>query len=114
MDYDYDEFYNELTEFGIMMEEFKHSILKSVKEEFIKEIEELRAENAKLWDIKTMDEQYKREHRDKMIELDKEIIMAKTKARKERLSVIMKSLQHIMYIAGEEYEDLPKCHLPHD
>ena len=114
MDYDYDEFYNELTEFGIMMEEFKHSVLKSVKEEFIKEIEDLRAENARLWDIKTMDEEYKRKHRDKMIELDNEIIMARMKAREERLSVIMEDLQHTMYIARGDYEDLPKCHLPHD
>jgi len=114
MNLDYDRFYNELTEFGIMMEEFKHSILKSVKDEFIEEIEELRAENARLWDIKTMDEEYKRKHRDKMIELDSEIVMARMKAREERLSVVMESLQHTMYIAREEYEDLPKCHLPHD
>ena len=109
MNLDYDRFYNEPTEFDFMMEEFKHSVLKSVKEEFIKEIEDLRAENARLWDIKTMDEEYKRKHRDKMIELDNEIIMARMKAKEERLSVIMKSLQHTMYVAREEYEDLPKC-----
>jgi len=114
MHHNYDGFYNELTEFGIMMEEFKHSLLKSVKEEFVKEIEELRAENTKLWGIKNMVEKYEREHRDKIIELDNEITMARMKAREERLSVIMEDLQHTMYIARGDYEDLPKCHLPHD
>lgn len=50
--YDYDDYYDNYNEFDAQIEEFKQSLIKSVKEEHQKEIAKLREENAKLQEVK--------------------------------------------------------------
>ena len=47
-----DDFYNEPSEFDMQVEEFKESLAKSIKSDFLEEMERLKAENRKLQGIK--------------------------------------------------------------
>ena len=47
-----DDFYDDFSEFDLQIEEFKDSLMRSVKEEYQKEMEKLREENARLQEIK--------------------------------------------------------------
>ena len=43
-----DDFYNEPSEFDMLVGEFKESLMKSVKESYVKEMEQLKKENEEL------------------------------------------------------------------
>lgn len=51
-DFCFGEFYDEPSEFELQMEEFKESLMLSVKKEYKEEMERLKKENARLQDIK--------------------------------------------------------------
>ena len=48
----FDDFYDDSPEIEALTEEFKYSLLKSVKEEFLNEMDSLRKENAELKEFK--------------------------------------------------------------
>lgn len=48
----YDDYYDELSEFDMQVEEFKDSLKKAVKEEYQEKMKQLEAENARLQNIK--------------------------------------------------------------
>ena len=62
----YDDFYNEPSEFEEQIEEFKQSLMDSVKEEFTDEMELLRKENKRLQDIKFRMREIEAEHQKKI------------------------------------------------
>ncbi len=55
-----EDFYEEPSEFDNAMDEFKASLMKSVKEEYVSEMERLRAENLELQSVKTYFEKIKK------------------------------------------------------
>ena len=63
-----DDFYNEPSEFGMQVEEFKESLARSIKSEFLEEMERLKKENRKLQGIKDNFEQVKRDYERKKME----------------------------------------------
>lgn len=54
----YDDFYDDSPEIEVLTEEFKNSLLKSVKEEFLNEMDRLRKENAELKEFKLKKAEY--------------------------------------------------------
>jgi len=109
MSYFDEEFYYEPSEFDLKVEELKESLTESVKEEFVKELEELRKENAELRYIKNHKEEFEREIENKKRELEMEKQDMKRKVKRERLDKLMEDFQIIRYKAGRKFEKLPKC-----
>ena len=67
--FDYDDFYEEPTEFDEQIAEFKAGLMKSVKQEFLDKMDRLEKENASLQDFKKRKEQMEREHQNALIEM---------------------------------------------
>lgn len=81
----YDEdFYSEPSEFDMQIEEFKESLSKSVKKEYLEEMEKLRKENQALWEVKKNFEQIKREYENKKHKLEIAVRDAENKAKRMR------------------------------
>ena len=110
MNYDDEEFYNELNEFELQISEFKQSLLNSVKDEYKKEMETLRKENEKLQDVKKNWESLKREHNNKMRELENEKRNLELKMKRARLDTLLEGVyKFVYYRPSKKYEKLPKC-----
>ena len=86
----YDDFYDDCPEVGTLVEEFKDSLLKSVKEEFLNEMDRLRKENAELKEFKLKkaeyDSQLEKYKKIKKLELEQ----LRQAAEKKRLMDILK------------------------
>ncbi|MEI2341636.1 hypothetical protein [Priestia megaterium] len=108
--YHYDEdFYHEPSEFEIQVDEFKKSLLQSVKQEFIEEMDQLKLENQELQSIKQNFEKIKSEYKEKERQLERERNGLINQVRRERLSALMKDFEVIMYQAYTRKERPPKC-----
>lgn len=68
----YDDYYDNYNEFDAQIEEFKQSLIKSVKEEHQKEIAKLREENAKLQEVKRNWNTLENELKTKIRELERQ------------------------------------------
>ncbi len=108
MYYDND-FYDEPSEFEMRMDEFKESIAKSVKKEFIEEMERLRAENKNLQGIKEHFEQVKRDYEKKKQECGRKISEAEQKARRMRAQEIMEQYKIFLWTTTWNYLYGQKC-----
>ena len=108
----YDDFYNEgPSDYELFMNDLKETLKKSIKDEFIKEMDKLRAENKKLQDIKENFEQIKLDYVHKEQELKiKEQNMEKNLARKKitELTTIADMKSQIFYI-DDTTAFIPKC-----
>lgn len=109
MSYYEDEFYHESRELDLQVEEFKKSLMESVKEEFIAELERLKNENNQLTEVKNNFALIKQEYKNKERQLEVERRELKRKVRNERLSELTKDFQIIMYRANSERVKQPKC-----
>lgn len=107
--YDYEDFYNELSEFEMQVEEFKESLMNSVKGEYKAEMERLRKENAELQEIKQSFNQIEREYNQKTVELDMAKQDLRREIRKERLTDLLKDFEVLLYRPDYRYEYGPKC-----
>lgn len=110
----YDDFYNEPSEFEQMIEEFKQSLVKYVKQEHQDWMEFYKKENKELQDVKSGLATMKREHQEKLREYDRKIAEAKSEVRRERLQDILKELQVILFRCVVVYKDKEKCSLCND
>lgn len=109
MHFDEDDFYNETHEFDSLINDFKTSLLKKVKDDYVAEMEKLRQENRNLQHVKDKFEEIKKEYRQKERDLElKEKNMERT-VRNERLSSLMKDFQIIMYRPSSATVKNPKC-----
>jgi hypothetical protein len=109
MHFDEEDFYNETHEFDSLINDFKTSLLKKVKDDYVAEMEKLRQENRNLQHVKDKFEEIKKEYRQKESELElKEKNMERT-VRNERLSSLMKDFQIIMYRPSSATVKNPKC-----
>jgi hypothetical protein len=103
------DFYCEPSEFEQQVDEFKESLIKSVKSEFTEEMERLRKENTELQATKKNFENIKNQYRAKERELELEKLNLERKVRNQRLSELMKDFQVIMYKAESESVYKAKC-----
>jgi hypothetical protein len=104
-----EDFYDEPSEFEQAVDEFKQGLMKSVKEEFVGEMERLRKENAELQDVKKNFEQVKRDFDVKKRELESEYQKLKGNVRRERLVDLLKDHQITLYKALSKRKVPPKC-----
>lgn len=106
----YDEnFYQEPSEFEMMVNELRATLLKSVKEEYINEMDRLREENKELQEIKKNFEQIKRDYEKKKREVATEYEVKKSQVRRERLSELMQDCEVELYTVGSASKYKPKC-----
>nr|WP_304955141.1 hypothetical protein [uncultured Acetatifactor sp.] len=104
-----DDFYNEPSEFDMQVEEFKESLAKSVKSEFLEEMERLKAENKNLKGIKEHFEQIKRDYERKKSECDRAMREAENKAKRMKAEELMKKFKTFLWRPDWEYLYGPKC-----
>lgn len=104
-----DDFYCEPSEFEMQVEEFKESLAKSIKSEFLEEMERLKAENRKLQGIKDNFEQVKRDYERKKMECDRMMREAENNAKRMRVEELMKRFQTFFWRPSWEYLYGPKC-----
>jgi hypothetical protein len=108
----YEDFYNEgPSDYELFMNDLKETLKKSIKDEFIKEMDRLRAENKKLQSVKENFEQIKLDYAHKEQELKaREQDMEKNLARKKimELATIADMKAQIYYI-DDDTAYLPKC-----
>ncbi len=109
MDWYEDDFYDEPSEFDIQVNEFKENLMKSVKEEFVSEMDGLRKENKELQGIKANFEAVKRDFENKKRQLESEYQILKSDVRRERLVDLLKDHKVILYKAYPRLEYPPKC-----
>ncbi|MES9681676.1 hypothetical protein ABWK22_01925 [Gottfriedia acidiceleris] len=107
--FEYEDFYHEPTEFELQIEALKASLLKSVQEKYVTEMEQLRKENADLQDIKRNFAQIQSEFRNKEMQLERERNDLVRKVRSEKLGELMKDFEVITYRACQKRQTLPKC-----
>lgn len=108
----YEDFFNEgPSDYELFMNDLKETLKKSIKDEFIKEMDKLRAENKRLQDVKENFEQIKLDYAHKEQELKaREQDMEKNLARKKimELATIADMKAQIYYI-DDDTAYLPKC-----
>lgn len=108
--YDDTNFYTEANEFDRQVDEFKESLMKGVKTEFLEEMESLRKENAELQEVKSnlksIKEDYERKERD--LNVKKQNL--ENQVRREHLSKLMNSIKVMAYTVGHSNKKLlEKC-----
>ncbi|WP_108669520.1 hypothetical protein [Peribacillus acanthi] len=104
-----EDFYYESSEFDIQVDQFKESLMKSVKEEFVSEMERLKKENEELQDVKYNFEKIKQDFEIKKRHLESDYQTLKNNVRRERLSQLMKELEVEMYTVASRGKTKPKC-----
>jgi hypothetical protein len=109
MSYYDEEFYYEPTEFDLMFNELKANLTKSIKDEYITEMERLRKENAALQEVKSNFNEIKNDYDRKKRELEYEYQNLKSNVRRERLNELLKDLEVELYTIGSTSKSKPKC-----
>lgn len=108
--YDYDDFYDEPTEFEALIYELKESLMKEVKEEYQAEMERLRKENKELADIKANWEQKIHELESAESRAEYAIRQAEECAKRARLKDLIAPLIKKAWGINSKYEYMwPKC-----
>ena len=107
--YDPEDFYREPSEFEEQIEEFKESLRKSVKQEFLYEMERLRKENKNLRYIRDKLYQFEREKRTELSLLREKTANAEREARRVRFNKLFAEFMPAVYCVGYRYEKKPKC-----
>ncbi|RBP89365.1 hypothetical protein DFO70_11112 [Cytobacillus firmus] len=105
----YEDFYQEPSEFDIQVDQFKESLMKSVKEDFLSEMKRLRDENEKLQGVKLSFDSIVRDYENKKQQLESEYQTLKRNVRRERLVDLMKDHKVILYKAYSKMKRPPKC-----
>lgn len=106
---EYEDFYEELGEFDEQIQEFKELLKRTVKNEFLEEMERLRKENKKLQGIKDNFEQVKRDYEKKKRDCEIAISKAEDNARRARLHEIMQVLRVNLWQTYPVRAYIPKC-----
>lgn len=104
-----DDFYNEPSEFEMQVEEFKESLEKSIKSEFLEEMERLKEENRKLQGIRDNFEQVKRDYERKKSECDRAMRNAEDRAKRMKAEELMEKFKTFLWNPDWEYLYGPKC-----
>lgn len=106
----YDEnFYDEPSEFEDQVEDFKESLSKSIKNEFLEEMERLKKENKNLQGIRDHFEQIKRDYEQKKRECDRAMLEAEDKAKRMKIDELMERFKTFFWRPDWQYLYGPKC-----
>lgn len=108
----YEDFFNEgPSDYELFMNDLKETLKKSIKDEFIKEMDRLRAENKKLQNVKENFEQIKLDYVHKEQELKaKEQDMERNLARKKIMELAsIADMKAQIYYIDDDSAYLPKC-----
>lgn len=109
MSYYDEEFYHEPSEFDMLLHEFKESLTKSIKEEYIDKMNKIQAENKELQEVKANFEAIKKDYESKKHELSREYEQKKHDVRRERLHQLMKDFEVELYSVSSRGKKKPKC-----
>lgn len=109
MDWFENDFYDEPSEFDAQVVEFKQNLMKSVKEEFIAEMEALKKENEELQNIKANFKAIEKDYENKKRQLESEYQTLKNNVRRERLNQLMKDFQVELFTVASKSKTGPKC-----
>ncbi len=104
-----DDFYNEPSEFEIQVEEFKESLAKAIKGEFLEEMGRLKEENRKLQEIKKHFEQIKMDYERKKSVCDQVMREAESKAKRMKAEELMEKFKTFFWRPDWEYLYGSKC-----
>lgn len=109
--YDYEDYYNEPSEFEVMIDELKQSLMNSVKQEHKDEIERLRKENKELQEIKKNFNNIKSDYELKVSELEFKESELERKVKRMRLDELFsEEFSVIMYTPESSVSVMkPKC-----
>lgn len=95
--YEPDTGYYEPSQYDIMIDELKHELKKSVKQEHQDKMEALQKENKELQAVKKRMNEMESEHRRKVAELEQAKSSVVYDVRRERLNELLKSLGHELF-----------------
>lgn len=109
MSYEYEDFFDEPSEFEMQIDEFKSSLVNAVKSDYKAEMERLRQENAELQEVKKNFADIKKDYQTKERQLIHDRDNMERKIRGDRLSELMKDLEVTLYKTDYDYVSLPKC-----
>ncbi|ANY67287.1 hypothetical protein BBD42_12995 [Paenibacillus sp. BIHB 4019] len=104
-----DDFYCEPSEFERQIEEFRQSLMNSVKDEYKAEMERLRTENAELQQVKNRMKDIERERSHEKNDVERAKRDALKEAKQLRLSELLRDYKHVIYRADYNHEYLEKC-----
>lgn len=110
----FDDFYDDSSEIEALTEEFKDSLLKSVKEEFLDEMDRLRKENAELKEFKLKKVEYDFQLRELKHSKELEIEQIRKEVEKKRLMDVLKdnfmeTAYYPHYTWKYKYDKCDKC-----
>lgn len=109
MTWDPDDFYDEPNEFDQQIDGFRQTLLKAVKTNFLTKMEQLEKENDELQQVKNNFKKIERDFKAKERALEIERNDMKRQAYRERLSVLMKDFEVLMFRADYKGVLPPKC-----
>ena len=105
-----DDFYNEPSEFDMLVGEFKESLMKSVKESYVKEMEQLKKENEELKEFRKERQNYSNELARIKSEYEEKEKHLEYKVKQERFGELLKGICETGWYAERCVEIyLPKC-----
>lgn len=100
-----DPFYEDFSEFDKQIDDFKQLLIKTVKQDYIAEMQKLRKENATLLEFKKNIEVFKKEHDDKLLELEN----LKREVKKMALTELMEEALLVIYVPQKTMHKYKKC-----
>ncbi|MER2061436.1 MAG: hypothetical protein ABS894_00745 [Aerococcus urinaeequi] len=101
--------YYEPSEYDIMIDQLRATLMESVKQEHKDRMDRLEKENAELQEVKTRMQDIDREHRMKISELERAKSNVVDSVRRERLADLMKNLGHEIFGITYDYVYGEKC-----
>ena len=104
-----DDFYSDPSEFDLQVEEFKASLMKSVKEEFLHRMEALEKENAALRHFRDEKKAFIRDCEAKVAAAQREARKAEEKWKNARLHQLLGDFLTEGWRVGITYQKGPKC-----
>lgn len=104
-----DDFFYEPSEFDQQVEEFKASLMKSVKEEFLQRMDALEKENAALREFRDEKATFIRDCEAKVAKAQREARESEMKWKNARLHQLLGDFLTVGWKVGYKYEYGPKC-----
>ncbi|GIO40188.1 hypothetical protein J41TS12_50490 [Paenibacillus antibioticophila] len=104
-----DDFYDEPSEFDQQVDEFKQSLMKSVRDEYKAEMDRLRKENAELQDVKRRKDEIEREHCHALNQFESDKLNLENRLKRMRLTELLGENLLIGWFPSSQDNKKPKC-----
>jgi transposase-like protein len=106
---EYEDFYDNYTEFDLQINDFKKVLATEVRKEFLDRMNKLEKENSQLQEVKANWEKLVADYRHKEYLLEQEKNNAKSEAKRTRLEELIGDKKIILYRPKSDYIEKPKC-----